>query len=328
MCARRDRRSTCRLRSDCSPPRERSPAAPSTTPWCWASCRWTAASTAFAASCRSRSPPAGSGCAGCSCRRRTRPKHRVVGGLDVCVARSLAEALDALNRPDAAERAPATARPAGRPTRCVATAISRTCVGSCFPRRALEVAAAGGHNLLLIGTARRRQDDAGEAAGGHPAAADVRRSAGVHGHPLGRRHACRLEPASCATRPFRAPHHTISNVALVGGGVDPAAGRNLARAQRRAVPRRDAGIRSARARSAAAAARRRARDDRARGANGGVPGALRPRRGDEPVSVRLPRRRAPCAAAARQRRSRSIAAACLGRCAIASISSSTSRRCP
>jgi len=41
-------------------------------------------------------------------------------------------------------------------------------------------------------------------------------------------------------RPFRAPHHTISNAALVGGGSQPRP--SEPRAPRRAVPRRDAGV--------------------------------------------------------------------------------------
>ena len=54
-------------------------------------------------------------------------------------------------------------------------------------------------------------------------------------------------------RPFRAPHHLASQVALIGGGQSPQSGRGVVGAQRDAVSRRTARIRAQRARSAAAA---------------------------------------------------------------------------
>jgi magnesium chelatase family protein len=94
--------------------------------------------------------------------------------------------------------------------------------GQAHARRALEVAAAGGHHLLMIGPpgcgksmlARRLPgilppllpDEAIEASSIHSAA-------GLLG-------AGRL----LQRRPFRAPHHTISGVGLVGGGRGPRPG--------------------------------------------------------------------------------------------------------
>lgn len=144
----------------------------------------------------------------------------VVEGLDVCVARSLAEALNALNRPDEAERAPMTTTRTDSATRDDDLEEVR---GQLLPRRALEVAAAGGHNLLLSGPpgagktmlARRLGgilppltfEEALESTAIHSVAGTLPSGAGL-----------------LSARPFRAPHHTISNVALVGGGPIPRPG--------------------------------------------------------------------------------------------------------
>ena len=159
-------------------------------------------------------------------RRLLLPPHNaaeacVVDGLDVCVARSLPEAVEALNHPEAAERA--SAAPPATSTAKPADGDLAEVRGQLLPRRALEVAAAGGHNLLLSGPpgagktmlARRLGgilppltfDEALECTAIHSVAGTLPPGAGL-----------------LTARPFRAPHHTISNVALVGGGAIPRPG--------------------------------------------------------------------------------------------------------
>ena len=95
-------------------------------------------------------------------------------------------------------------------------------IGQHGARRALEIAAAGGHNLLFCGPpgtgksmlASRlpgilppmSEGEAGEAA----AVASISHRG--------------FEAASWGVRPYRSPHHTVSGVALVGGGVPPMPG--------------------------------------------------------------------------------------------------------
>jgi magnesium chelatase family protein len=90
-------------------------------------------------------------------------------------------------------------------------------------KRALEVAAAGRpQRAILIGPAGSRQDHAGQAHAHHPAAPDPARSPGNHQGAFGELANLLGGHASLvALRPFRSPHHTISDVALVGGGTIP-----------------------------------------------------------------------------------------------------------
>lgn len=89
-------------------------------------------------------------------------------------------------------------------------------------RRALEVAAAGGHSLLLAGPPGSGKTMlASRLPGILPAMTpeEAIESAAVQSLAPGG-----FDPARWGQRPFRAPHHTASAVALVGGGALPRPG--------------------------------------------------------------------------------------------------------
>src|SRR4029079_15952363 len=91
------------------------------------------------------------------------------------------------------------------------------------PKRALEIAAAGGHSLLLVGPPGTGKTLLARALPGlmPPLDPDEALIASACHSVAGLVYPAR---PLLAARPFRAPHHTASHLALVGGGSPPRPG--------------------------------------------------------------------------------------------------------
>jgi magnesium chelatase family protein len=148
------------------------------------------------------------------------PEAAVVDGIRVLPVSSLADAVAALNDPAHAAAAPA-ATVTSAPS-CDAPDLADV-RGQLVARRALEIAAAGGHNLLFIGPpGAGKTMMARRLPGILPPLTFDEALAVTSVHSV-----AGLLPAGTGliqARPFRAPHHTISTVALVGGGSQPRPG--------------------------------------------------------------------------------------------------------
>lgn len=90
-------------------------------------------------------------------------------------------------------------------------------------KRALEIAAAGGHNILMIGS-----PGAGKSMLAKRLCSILPRMTLEESLETTRIHSVAGKTGSekglITTRPFRSPHHTVSNIAIVGGGSNPQPG--------------------------------------------------------------------------------------------------------
>ena len=146
----------------------------------------------------------------------------LVREIEVYPARTLADVVDSLNGGRPLERQAAADHDVEDGCE-VGESLLEEVRGQEFARRALEIAAAGGHNLLFVGPPGSGKtlltrclpgilpplsfEEALETTRIHSVAGLV-----SHRRPLVRR------------RPFRAPHHTVSQAGLIGGGSHPRPG--------------------------------------------------------------------------------------------------------
>jgi magnesium chelatase family protein len=95
-------------------------------------------------------------------------------------------------------------------------------VGQPLAKRALEIAASGGHNLLFIGPPGTGKTMlASRLPGILPPMTEQEALSSAAIQSICHKN---INPESWLTRPFRAPHHTASSAALVGGGSHPQPG--------------------------------------------------------------------------------------------------------
>jgi len=165
------------------------------------------------------------GCSGVLVPAQNAPEAAVVEGIDVYPIHRLQDAVAVLSGTSQVHGPGPYVSEAGEASREQRAEVLdfRDVRGQENAKRALEVAAAGGHNALLVGPpgsgktmlARRMPTVLPQLS-----RAEALETTKIHS-VAGRLHA---GDGIVGTRPFRSPHHTISDAGLCGGGANPRPG--------------------------------------------------------------------------------------------------------
>ena len=148
------------------------------------------------------------------------PEARIVDGVELIPAQTLVQTIRDLQHGTRTAGAPPDLAPVRRDTCPLDLSEVQGQLGA---RRAAEIAAAGRHNLLMVGPPGAGKTlIARRIPGLLPPPTFAEASAATSIHSV----AGLLDPSAglLTDRPFRAPHHTASVSALIGGGRDPRPG--------------------------------------------------------------------------------------------------------
>jgi magnesium chelatase family protein len=143
-----------------------------------------------------------------------------VAGIEVLAARDLLQVVRALQPGDDATPLPRAMPPQAGPMPAVPDL--RDVKGQAAAKRALEIAAAGAHSLLFVGPPGTGKSMLAQRLRGilpPMDEAEALDSAALQGLT-----SATLDGGAFGQRPYRAPHHSASAVALVGGGSPPRPG--------------------------------------------------------------------------------------------------------
>jgi magnesium chelatase family protein len=143
----------------------------------------------------------------------------ILQNLDAELASSLAQVCSALNGGEALARAPEFH---DEPSTFYAQDLSEV-IGQTQAKRALEISAAGGHHLLMMGppgTGKSMLAQRLNTLLPEMSEQDALQTLSIHSISNDQQ----LNLDNWKIRPYRAPHHTVSGIALVGGGSNPKPG--------------------------------------------------------------------------------------------------------